>query len=292
MFAQLLPLLALLDPQNPIEPMSGAVRPDATVPVSLMDLARADVVLEAGAGNSPSTPGGGETPTGKVVDLVLSTQDGQVVCAALAVGKLLGSDERVILVPATAYKFATVEKRTGVVLRLTKAEISALPEFDIKKEGKDGLDRAVERARGLGAGGGASGIREGSAPKSIDGAPGPAYVLALQLPEVAVSGTDAEFGKVHDASVDPAKNTVGYIIVSRSGGAGSGPTMHAVPYRACKWLSTAGKTEVRIEKTSEQLKAAPEYKKPDQGILTAEQMKSADAFFGSGKSGTEGTRPL
>jgi hypothetical protein len=289
------------------EPSSNPAVPRAEVaaPVSLMELARADVVLESGnaapekrAGPAVMNPN--EPPTGKVVDLVVSIQDGQLACAALAVGKLLGSDERTVLVPATAFRTAPADKRSVIVLRLTKAELSGLPPFDPKKEGKDGLDRAVERARGLGSSGGANGIREAekgsvnekAAPGfSLSGAPN--FVLASQLPECTVSGTDAEFGTVHDASVDPARNTIGYLIVARSGGAGSGPTMHAVPFRACKWTSTAGKIDLKIAKPSEQLKSAPEYKKPEEGILTPEQMKSADAFFGAGKPGdTEGTRPL
>ncbi len=296
---------------NPV-PAPPVPRAEASAPVSLMDLARADVLLESGnsalekragpAVTDPTAP-----PTGKVVDLVLSTQDGQIACAALAVGKLLGSDERTVLVPATAFRAAPAEGRAVIVVRLTKAELSGLPEFDLKKEGKDGLDRAVERARGLGTAGSANGIREsdklhpgGKGGESDGGtAPGftlsnaPNYVLATQLPECTVSGSDAEFGKVHDAAVDPAKNTVGYLIVARSGGAGSGTTMHAVPFRVCKWTSTAGKIDVKIAKPSEQLKAAPEYKKPDQGVLTPEQARAADAFFGGGKPGeTEGTRPL
>ena len=289
-------------------PGAAAPRNEAAAPVSLMELARADVVMESG-GTAPEKRAGpavtnpNEGPTGKVVDLVVSTQDGQLACAALAVGKLLGSDERTVLVPATAFRTASSGTRAVVFLRLTKAELSGLPEFDLKKEGKDGLDRAVERARGLGSAGGGSGIRE--AEKGRDGekaketAPGfslsaaPNYVLASQLPDCTVSGTDAEFGKVHDASVDPAKNTISYLIIARSGGAGSGPTMHAVPFRACKWTSTAGKVDIKLPKPTEQLKSAPEYKKPDQGILTSEQARAADAFFGGGKPGdTDGTRPL
>lgn len=297
---------------NPNPAPTPVLRAEVGAPVSLMELARADVVLESGntapekrAGPAVTDPDA--PPTGKVVDLVLSTQDGQIACAALAVGKLLGSDERTVLVPATAFRTGTPNGQSVIVLRLTKAELSGLPEFDVKKEGKDGLDRAVERARGLGSAGSANGIREsekvhpGGKGRENDGEGGPGfslsnapnYVLATQLPDCTVSGTDAEFGKVHDASVDPAKNTIGYVIVARSGGAGSGTTMHAVPFRVCKWTSTAGKVDVKIAKPSEQLKSAPEYKKPDQGILTPEQAKAADAFFGGGKpGGTEGMRPL
>jgi hypothetical protein len=273
-----------------------------------MDLARADVVLESGntvsekrAGPAVTNPN--DVATGKVVDLVVSTQDGQLACAALAVGKLLGSDERTVLVPATAFRTAAAGQRSVIVLRLTKAELSSLPEFDLKKEGKDGLDRAVERARGLGSSGGGSGVREGEksreSEKTKESSPGssitaaPNFVLASQLPDCTVSGTDAEFGKVHDASVDPARNTIGYLIVARSGAAGSGVTLHAVPFRACKWTNAAGKVDIKIAKPSELLKSAPEYKKPDQGILTSEQARAADAFFGGGKPGdTDGTRPL
>jgi hypothetical protein len=193
-----------------------------------------------------------------------------------------------------------IEKRPGCVLRMASSEIQALPEFDVRKDGKEGLDRAVERARGLSADasgrvpketGSGDSKSNGSARAKEAGAPAasltaaPTYVLASQLEGCDVSASDGVFGKVHDAAVDARKNTVGYLFVARGEAASVGSVVYVVPFRACQWKRPGSKSVLTLGKTSDQLKAAPEYKKPDQGLLTLDQMKSADGFFGSGKGG-------
>ena len=277
--------------------------PESLAQVSLADLERADVLLETSTPEplgSDRTSGSSEVPKGKVTDIVLFSEDGQIACAALSVGKILGSGERVVLVPATALKITTIENQPAYLLRLTKSEVGALPPFDVKKEGAEGLDRAVERARGLSSGAGGSAAKDGGQRSKESEGPGhartaakeassaaavPSYFLSSQLIDCPVNASDAEFGRLHDGAVDPGKNAVGYLLVSRSGAASTGVTMHAVPFSACRLTRIAGKSSLKLEKTGEELKAAPEYKKPEQGLLTPEQMKSADAFFGGGKSG-------
>src|SRR6185436_7220461 len=104
----LLVLAALPGLQEPKTERPVPIKPTetASAPVSLMDLARGDVVLDIGAAERAGAPSP-DGPTGKVVDLVLGTQDGQLVCAALAVGKILGGDEKTVLVPTTAFKIST-----------------------------------------------------------------------------------------------------------------------------------------------------------------------------------------
>ena len=270
-------------------PPSSAPRSEGATQCSLADLSRADVVYATPPSDLAANADG---PHGKVTDLVISTSDGQIACAALSVGKLLGTDERVILVPATAVKCTMVEERPVYAIQLTKAEIAAIAPFDAKKEGAEGLDRAVERARGLGA-------PSGARPKDAKGdAKGTAsgsstYALSSQLIACPVNASDTEFGKVHDGVVEPSRQTISYLIVSRSGAASVGTTMHVVPFKACQCACADGRTSLKLGKTSDQLKAAPEYKKPEQGLVTLEQTKAADAFFGGAKPApSDGERPL
>ena len=270
-------------------PPSSAMRKEAPSQVSLADLARADVVFSAPPSDMSATADG---PHGKVTDLVISATDGQIVCAALSVGKLLGTDDRVILVPATAVKCSMVEEHPVYAIQLTKAEIAAIAPFDAKKDGAEGLDRAVERARGLGA---PSGARAKDANGNAKGAAASsgAYTLSSQFIACPVNASDTEFGKVHDGVVELGKQTVSYVIVSRSGAASVGTTMHVVPFRACQCVCGDGRDSLKLGKTSDQLKAAPEYKKPEQGLVTLEQTKAADAFFGGAKPApSDGERPL
>ena len=266
-------------------PPSSAPRSEGATQCSLADLARADVVYATPPSDLAANADG---PHGKVTDLVISTSDGQIACAALSVGKLLGTDERVILVPATAVKCTMVEERPVYAIQLTKAEIAAIAPFDAKKEGAEGLDRAVERARGLGA---PSGARPKDAKGTASGSS--TYALSSQLIACPVNASDTEFGKVHDGVVEPSRQTISYLIVSRSGAASVGTTMHVVPFKACQCACADGRTSLKLGKTSDQLKTAPEYKKPEQGLVTLEQTKAADAFFGGAKPApSDGERPL
>ena len=266
-------------------PPSSAPRSEGATQCSLADLSRADVVYATPPSDLAANADG---PHGKVTDLVISTSDGQIACAALSVGKLLGTDERVILVPATAVKCTMVEERPVYAIQLTKAEIAAIAPFDAKKEGAEGLDRAVERARGLGA---PSGARPKDAKGTASGSS--TYALSSQLIACPVNASDTEFGKVHDGVVEPSRQTISYLIVSRSGAASVGTTMHVVPFKACQCACADGRTSLKLGKTSDQLKTAPEYKKPEQGLVTLEQTKAADAFFGGAKPApSDGERPL
>jgi multidrug efflux pump subunit AcrB len=56
-----------------------------------------------------------------------------------------------------------------------------------------------------------------------------------------------------------------------------------VPFRSCQWTRAEEKNALKLGKTIDQLKSAPEYKRPVQGFVTTDQMKSADSFFGSEK---------
>jgi len=235
------------------------------LPLSLGELIGAEVVLGVGGTGPAVAQDPPESPKGKVDELVVATQDGQIVCAALSVGPIIGQTKRVVLVATTAIDWSLAGKRPRCVLRMTKAEIGALPEFDVQTDGKDGLDRAVERARGL-AGGGAAGVAS-------------TFVLSIRLKGSDVRASDKGFAKVMDVAVDVGRNSIGYLIVSRSGIAGASGMAYVVPFRACRWARAGGKPVLKLGQTSDQLESAPEYRKPAEGLLSLEQMKSADAFF-------------
>jgi hypothetical protein len=247
----------------------------------------ADVVLESSAADKSGAgkDAAAETPKGKVAELVVSTRDGEIACAALSVGKIIGQAERIVLVPMTAIQSTVIEKRPAYILRMTKAEIEGLPPFEIRKSEAEGLDRAVEQARGLSGGDAKKGKGSGDegSEKAAPKAAAPEYVLSGLLKGCAVNASDKEFGKVQDAAVDLGAHTVGYLVVAR--GESAVGTLTVVPFRACQWTHAESKDALKLGKSLDQLKAAPEYKKPEKGLLTADQMRNADGFFGSGKAG-------
>jgi sporulation protein YlmC with PRC-barrel domain len=238
--------------------------------VALDECMSADVVLEKSAAQA-----GDKQPKGKVKDLVISSRDGRISSLVVSVGGLLGVGDKVALVPITSMKCTMDNNKPCYALRMTEAEVKALPEFDVDKASKEGLDRAVERAKSA-----AAATTEASAQKAADKQKAPEFVLASQLKGTHLHGTDKEFGKVHNASVDPARNAVDYLLISQGGTLGMGDTIYVIPFQAISWTRIDDKEVVKLDKTIGELKTAPEYKKPAQGFLTAEQMKQADAFCG------------
>ncbi len=288
-------------PTPPASPPTASESPQQGTPthVALAELMGADVLLDAGAAEKPGGAGKGgaaDSPKGSVAELVVSTRGGEIACAALSVGKIIGQNERIVLVPMTALRPTLIEKKPGYVLRMTKAEIEALPPFEIRKSEAEGLDRAVEQARGP-TGGAAGKKSKGSGEdgdekrgageerdpsgKAASKAAAPEYVLSGQLKGCAVNASDKEFGKVQDAAVDLRANAVGYLLVA----GGEGGSVTVVPFRACQWMHAENKDALKLGKTLDGLKSAPEYKKPEKGLVTADQMRSADGFFGVGKTG-------
>src|SRR5262245_3898112 len=112
-------------------PLSSDVAVQGTpTHVSLAELMGAEVQLESAAAEKAGAAGkapAAEPGKVKVAELVVSTHGGEIVCAALSVGKLIGPSEKIVLVPMTAVRPAMVDKRPGFVLRMTKSEIEALP---------------------------------------------------------------------------------------------------------------------------------------------------------------------
>jgi hypothetical protein len=275
-------------PAPPASPPSASepARQAAPTHVSLAELMGADVVLEASAADKSGAGKGAaaETPKGKVAELVVSTRDGEIACAALSVGKIIGQTERIVLVPMTAIQSTMIEKRPAYLLRMTKSEIEALPPFEIRKSETEGLDRAVEQARGL-SGAAKKGKESGDegGEKAASKAAAPEYVLSGVLKGCAVDASDKAFGKVQDAAVDVGAHTIGYLVVAR--GESAVGSLTVVPFRACQWTHAESKDALKLGKSLDQLKAAPEYKKPEKGLLTADQMRNADGFFGGGKAG-------
>lgn len=268
--------------------------------VSLEELLGADVRLEPSPAEKPESgadakdskdsrkdkarekPRDGEPrpdpPKGKVRDLVISANDGQIVAAALSVGAMLGTADRVVLVPAAAVRCTTNEKKPCCLLRMTKAEVEALPEFEASRPERESLDRAVDRMRE------ASGMPRERAP-SASGPPVPVHFLASELQGCRLGASDREFGRVRDAAVDLGGNLVAYLLVSHGGVAGIGDRVYLVPFRACGWTRVDGESFLRVAQTAEHLAAAPEYEAPEQGLLKPEQMRMADAHFAGAKIG-------
>jgi hypothetical protein len=161
---------------------------------------------------------------------------------------------------------------------MTKRELHALPDFDVKKDGKEGLLRAVEKARGR-TDSSKGREKDGGAPSAFT----QTYMLSSRFAGADVSARDALFGKVHDAAVDVATNAITCLVVSRGDASSVGVSLYVVPLRGCQWTGAAGRSELLLGKTIEQLKAAPEYKPSGRALISPEQMRAADAFFSSGK---------
>jgi hypothetical protein len=241
---------------------------------SLEQMKSCDVMLEPTAAEKRAADEKGKSPDrdkGKVKDLVISTRDGQVSGAAVSVGGMLGIGDKVVFVPTSNLHWNTTHKDPCWVLNMTEADLKALPAFDVDKADKEGLDRIVDARKDMPA-------DATKAPAST-----PRYVLASKLDGCKTSATDKEIGKVHDGVVS-SRNAVDYLVVSVGGVAGVGDKQVLAPYSAFAWTKDGDKCVLKLNKTSEELKNAPEFRKVD-GVVTADQLKKADEYFG-GKSPT------
>lgn len=262
----------------------------ATNFTSMDDLLGAEVVFGGAAVGDPAKADAkkDEGKRGKVKDLVVATSDGRIAALAVHGGEV---GDRTVLLSTTGLTCSIVDKKPCfVVSSIPKADLDGYAEFDAKKAEKEGLDQAIERLRGM------PGVKRdpadtkkdtnepGIAPDKAPMTGTMAYVLGSTLKGTELNASDKHFGKVRDAAVDFRTNMVSYLLVSHGGVGSVGDTVYIVPFTAARWMREDEKPVLKMMKTSDELKGAPEYKKPDQGFVTAEQMRSADAFWGGRKA--------
>jgi sporulation protein YlmC with PRC-barrel domain len=263
---------------------------------SLDDLLGCEVVFNATGSTSPDAKKDDNNKKGKVKDLVVSTNDGRVVGLVVHGGE---AGDKNVLIPATNAMCTVVDKKPCYMLRTTKTELDGYGEFDVKKAEKEGLDHAnLERLRGMISGKETGDPSKkdtgepGVAPDKTDKAPAPmAFVLGSTIKGCEINASDKHFGKIRDAAIDTKSNMVAYLLVSHGGVGSVGDTMFMVPFTAARWAREDEKTVLKLQKTTDELKAAPEYKKPDQGFISADQMRSSDSFWGGRKPGTPPPTP-
>jgi hypothetical protein len=257
----------------------------ARMRIPLDQLMKLDVLLEPSVDAKEVAAKTGERatpPKGNIKNLLISTRSGQVTWAALSVGGLLGIGDRVVLVPMSSLEYDTDDGKPHYELKMTSAQLKTLPHFDPDKAEAEGLDAAIERAKGsIGTPVGASartGEKTGTGPGNTTEPP--SLVLATRLEGATLNASDTEFGKIANASFDVKRNQIDYFLVSHGGALGVGDTTYLVPHAACLWTRVDDKPAVKLSKTAAQLETAPEYKKTDKIFLTIEQMQAANQFFG------------
>jgi sporulation protein YlmC with PRC-barrel domain len=262
----------------------------------LEDLLGAEVVFERSPADADKTTKDKDTTKrGKVKDFAVATSDGKI--AGIVVNG--GDIDRTILLPASGLTCAFVDKKPVYTVRMSKAELDAHGEFDAKRAEKEGLDKDIERLRGMPGGKMTGGDTHKTSPE-----PGVApdkdkdkmdkehpmgamaYVLGTQIKGCEINATDKHFGKVRDAAIDFRNNVVSHLMVSHGGVGAVGDSVYLVPFNAAMWGRDGDKPVLKLSKTVDEAKTAPEYKKPDQGFVTTEQMRASDAFWGGRKSTT------
>lgn len=276
-------LISMLALSTPLWAQPPSQTSPARLPLDQM--LKLDVMLEPSADARQDAAQKGERPApgkGSVKNFVISTRGGQVTWTALSVGGLIGVGDRVVLVPASSLEFKVEDGTPRYRLKMTEAQLKALPQFDPDKAEKDGLDEAIERAKNAsGAPVSASARTEektGTGPGNTTEAP--RFVLATRLLDAPVHAMDVEFGDVENATLNVRKNAIDYLIVSHGGALGVGDKTYVVPYAACAWTRVDDKSAIKIAKTAGNLETAPEYKKSEGAFLTKEQLEAANRFYG------------
>jgi len=262
---------------------------------SLEEVLGAPVHLASGGEEKPAegrAEGRKGEAIGKVQDLVLLARECRAGWAVISAKSPGGGAERTVLVPISELELMTSEKRPAYSLRMQAKDFHALPPFDVRKAETEGLDKAVAATPGRAAAPDDRKDPEGDGAKARQPQKLPTHILASRLKGTAVSGSDKDFGKVSGAAIAPASNSVGYLIVS---GNGQGAAAHVIPFRACQW-SPAGEGDSRaailkLERTCDQIRAAPKYERPKEGFLSSEQMSAADEFFAAARPAAHSRMP-
>lgn len=279
--------------------------------VSLDEILKAEVMIQGDMNDTAArTPADREKKDakperskGKVKEIVLA-RDGRMQWAVVSTGGLLGMGDKEVLVPFSSLAYTMHDDKAMFHLKMSEAELKAMPDFDASKAEKD-LDAAIGRVNAATNGFGkedthadmndasnkhdASG-KEVPANGAMATTAGPRYVYSSRLKSAKLVASDKDFGKIDNAVIDVRRNRLDYVVVSHGGALGMGTALAIVPFQAVSWTMPANARDndewvLKINKTIEQLKTAPEYKKPDNGFVNADQLKQSDAFFG-----TNGTR--
>ena len=291
------------DQETPQKPAPKPVPAETTAPtktasaspmISIASLRGADVAFESatpGKGDPAGGKDGTNTPKARLADLVLSTRDGRLSYAVVAVSGGAAGKDKTVLVPAADLKLAMMDEKAMASVKMSGVQLQGQPVFDLEKAKREGVDAALaegkppmpgDKGKGEGKPEGKGEKAEGPNP-SADAVP--KLALSSQLGTWAVQASDRPFGTVKDGALDTEKNTIAYLFAAPSGG---GDTI-VIPFAACTCARADQNTVLKVAKTTEQLGTAPKYEKPAQGLLTTDQMKRAEEFFGTrGAVGSQG----
>jgi hypothetical protein len=277
--------------QKPIE----ATRDAKADVASLNELLSADVLLADAASASANTaPEAKHAPRqiGRVKDLVLATRNGDVAWAVISVSGSLTGGSKTIVIPASSLKCTTYERKPCYELRESEAALKGLPEFDVDRARKQGLDRALPAAEASKPAAPESDAKsptgdaqhpnatpDKGAPASAPAFP-PRFLFASDVKACNLNAIDKEFGKVRDAAVDARANRVAYVLIQHPNLHGGGESAFLMPLSACGWARVDNKLVLTSGKTVQQLSLAPEYQKPERSFVTPDQLRRADEFFG------------
>lgn len=245
---------------------------------------------------------------GTIDNLVLDLSNGRVAEVIVSAGGVAGIGARNYSVPPTMFKHGPAGEKV-MMLDVDTAKLRGAPEFDVsgwQAEGQSNRTAEVYRYFGQAhyqqgsAGAAASGTAGATVGGGIGGAadidrnrqPGatgrPAstpgsLVLADKLVGMRVDNPqDQNIGKVDELIVDLPAGRVVQVVVSTGGFLGVGDELNAVPPSALS--HDAGKDIVYLDRTKEQLTAAPRFKRsewPDFG----------DAAYGSQVYRSYGVEP-
>lgn len=108
-------------------------------------------------------------------------------------------------------------------------------------------------------------------------------LLASQLKGATVISSDnQDFGSVGVCSYNASSNTIEYVIVGKGGVLGMGGTDYLVPYLATRpvWSADNNELKLTLKKSHVELANAPEYNKPERGIVSDDNCARACKFFG------------
>jgi hypothetical protein len=300
-------LSTLLGAQDSKAPEGRFPAPDRVHQAALSDVLGMTVRLQPNPEASAEATSNGRLakhPTGSIADLVLAADGGESQWAAVSIGGMLGIGDRIVAVPRTALVRVITEGDPVFELRATEAELKALPEFNPKTNDGESLSSVLLASKKAW-----TGVRpdwrampiDASSPKKVDAAGDKtvdassrkvqdaktavpvAFLLASQLMGCKVkSSDDKDFGSVDQGCYNLKTNCVDFFIIGQGGLAGIGETDYLVPFQAGR-MTFVGEDKdavMTLARSAAALKNAPEYVKPDHGVVSEQNARQACEFYG------------
>lgn len=202
--------------------------------------------------------GSGES-IGKVNDVVVDFNTGNVVYAALDYGGFIGIGDKLFAVPWSAFKVQSTAKDQHLMLSIPKETLADAPGFNKSHwpEMTDAAWPAVDKYYATASRNSTAAPDNRSADKKTDSARTHHFRASAIEGMKVVNGSGEKLGKINDLVVDLNTGKIAYAALDFGGFIGIGDKLFAVPFKAFQCVTDADGQHLVLAIPKDKLEKAP-----------------------------------